>query len=91
MVEADVCMFEPYAARDWTIGLVPFSGSVLPSSLAPTLAEALSDAPRPDSDFEALLSTLGILLPSSHWIQRFATEATKSSLNLNLKTGIGML
>lgn len=69
--EADVCVRALRCAR-LDIGLAPFSGSVLPSSLAPTLAEALSDAPRPDRDFEALLSTLGILLPSSRWIQRFA-------------------
>lgn len=70
--EAKVCIRAlRYARLD--IGLAPFSGSALPSSLAPTLTEALSDAPRPDRDFETLLSTLEILLPSSRWTQRFAT------------------
>ncbi|MEE5086788.1 dimethylsulfonioproprionate lyase family protein [Pseudomonas alliivorans] len=70
--EVDVCARAlRYARLD--IGLAPFSGSALPPSLAPTLVEALSAAPRPDRDFEALLSALGVLLPNSRWIQRFAT------------------
>ncbi|MNC26301.1 hypothetical protein D3C75_744280 [compost metagenome] len=46
----------------------------MPSSLEPTVAQALSDAPRTDRDFKILLSALEFLLPSSRWIKRSATE-----------------
>jgi quercetin dioxygenase-like cupin family protein len=56
------------------IGLPPFSGSALPSSLAATVTQALSDAPKTERDFKILLSTLEFLLPNSRWMKRSATE-----------------
>lgn len=56
------------------IGLPPFSGSSLPSSIEATLAQSLSDAPRNERDFKILLSALEFLLPNSRWIKRSATK-----------------
>lgn len=68
-----VCVRSLGDAR-FNIGLPPFSGNFLPSSLKPTVAQALSDAPRTEQDFKILLSALERLLPSSRWIKRSATE-----------------
>lgn len=71
--DSEVCVRSLGDAR-LNIGLPPFSGSSLPSSLEHTVAQALADAPRADRDFKILLSALELLLPSSRWIKRFATE-----------------
>lgn len=71
--DTELCVRSLGAAR-FNIGLPPFSGSSLPSSLEPTIAQALSDAPRIEQDFKIMLSALECMLPSSRWIKRSATE-----------------
>ncbi|WP_256357073.1 dimethylsulfonioproprionate lyase family protein [Pseudomonas sp. PDM26] len=56
------------------VGLPPFKGNPLPSSLYSTASQALSDAPRIERDFKTLLTALEPLLHNSRWIKRFATE-----------------
>lgn len=71
--DTEMCVRSLGGAR-LNIGLPPFSGSSLPSSLEPTVTQALSDAPRTERDFKILLSALECLLPSSRWIKRSATK-----------------
>lgn len=62
------------------IGLPPFKGNPLPSSLTSTVSQALSDAPKIQRDFKTLLSALEPLLRNSHWIKRFAAEGDDAGL-----------
>lgn len=71
--DSELCVRSLGDAR-LNIGLPPFSGSSLPSSIETTLAQALSDAPRTERDFKILISALEFLLPSSRWIKRSATK-----------------
>jgi len=56
------------------IGLGPFSGGPLPSTLESTVTQALSNAPRTKPDFKILLSAIEMLLPGSRWIKRLAAK-----------------
>lgn len=72
-VDTEICVRSLSNAR-LDIGLPPFSGTPLPESLEPTIARALTDAPRTERDFKILLSALEALLSSSRWIKRSAAE-----------------
>jgi hypothetical protein len=71
--DTEVCVRSLGDAR-LNIGLPPFKGSSLPSSLKPTVSKALFNAPRIQRDFKILLSALEALLPNSRWIKRSAAE-----------------